>query len=399
MADSIRVDTASLISGSLTVGDAGHGVLGADVPALSYFVDRVDLPADAGKEFRGLITRWPPVGAFVPAEDGTYTYVGIDTDFDYQLYIDGIASGAPVTVPLTTGGIKPLAGAAAAQATAAASLSKQVHLSGDAGAVATAAMAGAGFDSIRVDLDSLISGAIVVGDLGHGVLGSQIPVPIGGEPPSFLWNDIDPVADANKEIRGHVTRWAADGELYVYEDGSFTYLGTTSTDFDYQLYVDGLAIGDPVLVSISIDSSMLGDATAQASATGALSVGKRLSGSAAGQAAATGSLDKAVSLAGAAAGLAGATGSLDEAGFLGGAAAGQATASGALSHGVPLQGAASGRANATGRFGEEANLSGRAQGVAKAGGVLVGTYVPEFILVGRSRITTTLVGRSRIAME
>lgn len=292
MAESIRVDTASLISGSLVIGDDGHGVLGADVPAPSFFRSRVTLPADAGKEFRALITRWPPVGVFTPYEDGTYVYVGIDTDFDYQLYIDGLASGAPVTVPLISGGEKPLDGAAAAQATATGSLSQQVNLSGAATATATAAMATEGFDSIRVDLNSLIAGAIVVGDLGHGVLGSQIPVPIGSEPPSFLWNDIDPVVDANKEIRGHVTRWAAAGELYVHEDGSFVYLGP-STDFDYQLYVDGIAIGAPVTVDIYVESvaDLAGAATAAATASGSLgSIGKPLSGAAMGQASAAAGL-------------------------------------------------------------------------------------------------------------
>jgi len=44
------------------------------------------------------VVREPPVGTFALAEDGTYTYVGVDTDFDYQLYIDGVPSGAPVTV-------------------------------------------------------------------------------------------------------------------------------------------------------------------------------------------------------------------------------------------------------------------------------------------------------------
>ena len=40
-----------------------------------------------------------------------------------------------------------------------------------------------------------------------------------------------------------------------------------------------------------------------------------------------------------------------------------------------------------------------AQGNAKAGGILVGTFVPEFKLVARSRVTATLIGRSPIAME
>jgi len=45
---------------------------------------------DPTKEYRALVVREPPVGTFALAEDGTYTYVGVDTDFDYQLYIDGV---------------------------------------------------------------------------------------------------------------------------------------------------------------------------------------------------------------------------------------------------------------------------------------------------------------------
>ena len=350
--DSIRIDATSLVAGAIIVGDSGHGLLGSLVPAQSYFFARVALPADANKEFRGLVTRWPSVGTFVPAESGTYTYEGPSTDFDYQLYVDGIAIGAPVTVNLTST-VADLAGAAAAQAAAGGALEHGVPLSGSAAAQATAAAAlqhgvplfgaalaqalaggdllGSTIDSLRVDAASLIAGALVVGDRGHGVLGALIPA-TGDDGPSFLYNDLSLPADANKEIRGLITRWAPAGTLVVYEDGSFTYEGP-STDFDYQLYVDGIAIGAPVTVAVAMSTAvdLAGNAAAQATATGAIAHGVPLAGVATAQVTAAGNI------AGTGAALVG-------------AATAQATVTGNLAHGIPLSGTAASQATAAGEL-------------------------------------------------
>jgi len=111
--------------------------------------------------------------------------------------------------------------------------------------------------SCRVGTASLIAGACVVGNRGLGVLGSQVPSTGEGGRPSYLYNDLSLPADANKEVRGFITRAPAAGVFFAYEDGSFSYLGP-STDFDYQLYVDGVAVGAPVTVTISMGAGTAG---------------------------------------------------------------------------------------------------------------------------------------------
>jgi hypothetical protein len=104
--------------------------------------------------------------------------------------------------------------------------------------------------SLRVASTSLIPGALVVGDRGLGVLGSEVPS-TGESGPGYLYNDLSLPADADKEVCGRVTTWPTGGTLYAYEDSSFTYDGTTDS-FWYQLYVDGVATGSPVQVSLNI---------------------------------------------------------------------------------------------------------------------------------------------------
>ena len=106
--------------------------------------------------------------------------------------------------------------------------------------------------SVRVDATSWISGAVLIGDAGLGVFGSEVPS-TGESGPGYIYNDLSLPADANKEVCGRITTWPTNGVLYAYEDSSFTYTGTTDT-FQYQLYVDGVAIGSPSTVYLNVGS-------------------------------------------------------------------------------------------------------------------------------------------------
>lgn len=109
--------------------------------------------------------------------------------------------------------------------------------------------------TMRVSTTPLITGAMVIGDVGLGVIGSEVPSS-GDDGAGYLYNDITLPDDANKEIRGYITTWPTDGTLYAYEDSSFIYWPNPSfvgTDtFLYQLYIDGVASGSPILVELVV---------------------------------------------------------------------------------------------------------------------------------------------------
>lgn len=152
--------------------------------------------------------------------------------------------------------------------------------------------------SLRVDTSPLISGALVVGNRGLGVLGSSVPS-TGDNGAGYLYNDLSLPADANKEVRGLILTQPSAGTLYAYEDSSFEFTGAPdgTYTFTYRLYVDGadtgvgtvnLQVGSPVaavsattsLPSFSGSASVDGTpATVTVSATTALPV---FSGSASG---------------------------------------------------------------------------------------------------------------------
>lgn len=146
--------------------------------------------------------------------------------------------------------------------------------------------------SIRVSSTSLISGAIVVGDAGHGVLAQQIAT-TGDYGPGYAYSSLSFPADNDKEIRGLITTQPALGMLYAYEDTSFTFVGPSGThNFQYQIYVDGVALGSPQTATINVGgagSSALAASTNQtATASSALRVGHPLSAAATGYARASG---------------------------------------------------------------------------------------------------------------
>ena len=98
---SLRVDTSSLIANAIVCGNRGLGVLAESIPAegdngASFLYNDVTLPADNGKEICGRITTWPSAGTLYAHEDGSFEFSGAPDgiySFQYQLYVDGIASG------------------------------------------------------------------------------------------------------------------------------------------------------------------------------------------------------------------------------------------------------------------------------------------------------------------
>ena len=95
--------------------------------------------------------------------------------------------------------------------------------------------------SIRVDTASLISGAIVCGNRGLGVLGSTIltETATGDHGAGFLYNDVDP-GDESKEFRGLIVT-PPSGEFFAYENGAYDLVSPGG--FVYRLYVDGIDLG------------------------------------------------------------------------------------------------------------------------------------------------------------
>ena len=129
---SLRIDTAELISGAYVIGETGLGVLGSAVPSTgehgaSYLYNDLSLPADDGKEIRGLIVTPPSDGTFYAWEDGSFSLIGAadgEYTFVYRLFVDGV-DGGTATATITIG--DGLTGAAVlAGITAAGSMSSDV---------------------------------------------------------------------------------------------------------------------------------------------------------------------------------------------------------------------------------------------------------------------------------
>jgi len=100
----------------------------------------------------------------------------------------------------------------------------------------------------------------VLGTPHTGVTGANIPS-AGTNGAGYVYNDLALPGDAAKEICGRITTWPSTGVLRAYEDTSFIYtpVGDGAQSFQYQLYVDGVAIGSPQSVTLNIGS---GSATA-----------------------------------------------------------------------------------------------------------------------------------------
>lgn len=90
-------DTTERIPGSWGCSrHAGFGVLAENIPSgggsgPSTLYGCVSLPADAGKEICGTVTRWP-ASPLPLEEDGSLVYTGSPDYFEFRLYVDGVAS-------------------------------------------------------------------------------------------------------------------------------------------------------------------------------------------------------------------------------------------------------------------------------------------------------------------
>ena len=117
------------------------------------------------------------------------------------------------------------------------------------------------------------SGATLIGPSGFGVLGSAVPSS-GVSGAGFAYTSLSLPGDASKEICGSITSWPSVGTLYAYDDTSFEYTppagGYAYTSFDWQLYVDGVAVGSPVTVTLSVGGfiASVGDAVAAGATAG-----------------------------------------------------------------------------------------------------------------------------------
>ena len=103
---------APWISGAHLYGNAGGGVIGSLIPATGdngagYTYNDLSFPADNAKEICGRITAWPASGVLTAYEDTSFEFAAADGaySFVYQLYVDGVATGAPATVNLYVGSV------------------------------------------------------------------------------------------------------------------------------------------------------------------------------------------------------------------------------------------------------------------------------------------------------
>lgn len=104
--------------------------------------------------------------------------------------------------------------------------------------------------SIRYGATPLISGSVGYGTPGLGVIAESIPS-TGEYGAGYAFASLAFPWDSGKEIRGLITTWPTLGTLNAFEDTSFEYDGPSDT-FAFQLYADGVAVGTPQTVTITI---------------------------------------------------------------------------------------------------------------------------------------------------
>lgn len=128
--------------------------------------------------------------------------------------------------------------------------------------------------SLRIDTSEWIPGALVIGDVGGGVLAEDIPS-TGDDGPPYAYNDLAFPGDNGKEICGRITTWPSAGALYAYEDTSFTFTGAPdgSYTFQYQLYVDYVAVGSPTTVALTVGATSATASGATLTGTSSLTAG------------------------------------------------------------------------------------------------------------------------------
>lgn len=99
--------------------------------------------------------------------------------------------------------------------------------------------------SLRIDTSDYFANSVVIGNTGLGVLAESVPS-TGDAGASFIYNDLVFPADVGKEVRGEIiSPFLGAGNLFVNEDGSFTFSGAADGrySFTYKLWKDGIVDG------------------------------------------------------------------------------------------------------------------------------------------------------------
>lgn len=103
----------SLIAGKAVYGRPTIGYLGSEIPSSGtsgpgFIYPDLNLPADAGKKYRGQIIAWPSAGVLEADEDTSFVFSGAPDGaytFTYRLWEDGVDRGtAVVTLNIGTSG-------------------------------------------------------------------------------------------------------------------------------------------------------------------------------------------------------------------------------------------------------------------------------------------------------
>lgn len=237
------------------MGDSGGAPTGAKgywgnlLPALAYAVDHGKAGALAGWNRLKGASNWS-------SQDVTADYANNSPQW-------GVVPRADSQPALL---FTPVAPTGAAMLTLTAAGVTQAPACSTAAVTTAAPGAPASYASTRVDSARLITGALVVGNRGLGVLGSAVPS-TGFSGPGYLYNDLSLPGDANREVRGVIESWPAAGTLRVNEDSSFTFAAPDGTySFQYRLYVEGADQGTAT-VTLTIGQRALVVAPSSQSAT------------------------------------------------------------------------------------------------------------------------------------
>lgn len=106
--------------------------------------------------------------------------------------------------------------------------------------------------SIRIG-EQLIANSVVIGVSGLGVIAEDIPT-TGVDGSGILHRTLDLPTDNGKEVRALLVTPPTNGDFSLYEDGAFTFKNAPdgNYNFTFDLYHDGVKVGDTKLVLLSI---------------------------------------------------------------------------------------------------------------------------------------------------
>ncbi len=99
--------------------------------------------------------------------------------------------------------------------------------------------------TLRIDTTDLIPGKLVVGNTGHGVLGSEVPS-TGEHGPALAYLCLTLPDDANTEVRVQVeSHTFPPGTLIVYEDTSYSVIGAPDGAYtiNFRIFAAGVDRG------------------------------------------------------------------------------------------------------------------------------------------------------------